>query len=191
MFFLGPGSFFEIRKLLPFLVMESKEHPSFHVVAISLPGFGFSQAPKKKGFAIAQHAEVPYVAHISLPFHSQSFLDMPQVDARSRVQRIWYVGQATLPIKRRPNVILVAQGGDWGSVVRLVLNSQSIVRMIFILVVLDHPPHGLDLWSQTPQSVAHELPFVSISSRRLASSFHTYSLTSHPGLARRPYGRVL
>ncbi len=30
---------------------ELPEHPSFHVVALSLPGYGFSEAPKKRGFA--------------------------------------------------------------------------------------------------------------------------------------------
>jgi pimeloyl-ACP methyl ester carboxylesterase len=55
---LGPGSFFEARKILPLLVEESPKHPSFHVVAISLPGYGFSEAPTKRGFAIDQYAEV-------------------------------------------------------------------------------------------------------------------------------------
>ncbi|CAK5270377.1 unnamed protein product [Mycena citricolor] len=53
-----PGSFFEARKIVPLLVAGSDEHPSFHVVAMSLPGYGFSEAPKKKGFAIEQFAEV-------------------------------------------------------------------------------------------------------------------------------------
>jgi hypothetical protein len=34
------------------LIEESPEHPSFHVVAIGLPGYGFSEAPKKKGFGM-------------------------------------------------------------------------------------------------------------------------------------------
>ncbi|KAF8968915.1 Alpha/Beta hydrolase protein [Flammula alnicola] len=53
-----PGSFLEVRKILPLLVEASPEHPSFHVVALSLPGYGFSEAPKKKGFALAQFAEL-------------------------------------------------------------------------------------------------------------------------------------
>jgi hypothetical protein len=40
------------------LTEVSPEHPSFHVVALSLPGFGFSQAPRKMGFTIALYAEV-------------------------------------------------------------------------------------------------------------------------------------
>jgi pimeloyl-ACP methyl ester carboxylesterase len=55
---VGPGSFLEVRKILPLLVEASPEHPSFHVVAVSLPGYGFSEAPKKKGFGATQYAEV-------------------------------------------------------------------------------------------------------------------------------------
>ena len=54
----GPGSFIEVRKILPLLVQASPDHPSFHVVALSLPGYGFSDNPKKKRFAVNQYAEV-------------------------------------------------------------------------------------------------------------------------------------
>ena len=54
----GPGHFMEVEKILPLLVDPKSEEPSFHVVALSLPGYGFSEAPKKKGFAGAQYAEV-------------------------------------------------------------------------------------------------------------------------------------
>ena len=47
----------EVAKLLPLLTAVSPDQPSFHVVTFSLPGFGFSEAPRKKGFAIAQYAE--------------------------------------------------------------------------------------------------------------------------------------
>ncbi|KAL1950145.1 hypothetical protein VTO73DRAFT_5268 [Trametes versicolor] len=53
-----PGDFLEVRKMLPLLTAKSEGNPSFHVVALSLPGFGFSEAPKKPGFAGAQYAEV-------------------------------------------------------------------------------------------------------------------------------------
>jgi hypothetical protein len=48
----------EVRKILPLLTATSSEHPSFHVVAVSLPGFGFSEGPKQKDFAAEQYAEV-------------------------------------------------------------------------------------------------------------------------------------
>ena len=42
----GPGSFLEVEKLLPLFV-----------VAPSLPSFGFSEGPEKKGFGLKQYAE--------------------------------------------------------------------------------------------------------------------------------------
>ncbi|CAF9927205.1 hypothetical protein IMSHALPRED_007157 [Imshaugia aleurites] len=48
-----PGSFQEIVKTLPEL-----NAAGFHVVAPSLPGFGFSSCPKKAGFKHEQDAEV-------------------------------------------------------------------------------------------------------------------------------------
>ncbi|OIW28756.1 alpha/beta-hydrolase [Coniochaeta ligniaria NRRL 30616] len=54
-----PGSFLEVLKLLPLLTVSGgSNHPTFHVVAPSLPNFAFSSAPTKPGFAIAQYAEV-------------------------------------------------------------------------------------------------------------------------------------
>ncbi|PHH60509.1 hypothetical protein CDD81_1599 [Ophiocordyceps australis] len=51
-----PGSFIEVVKVLPLLV-DPAEGPSFHVVAPSLPNFGFSHVVKKRGFGIPQYAE--------------------------------------------------------------------------------------------------------------------------------------
>ena len=44
--------------MLPILTAGGEDHPSFHVVAPSLPGFGFSEAPNKPGFKGTQYAEV-------------------------------------------------------------------------------------------------------------------------------------
>ncbi|KAF3483082.1 epoxide hydrolase [Arthroderma uncinatum] len=52
-----PGSFLEVTKLLPLLTKGSESQPAFHVVAPSLPNFGFSEGVKKRGFGIAQYAE--------------------------------------------------------------------------------------------------------------------------------------
>ncbi|KAI0754652.1 alpha/beta-hydrolase [Daedaleopsis nitida] len=64
----GPGHFLEVRKLLPLLTTNSPENPSFHVVAISLPGFGFSDAPSKPGFAAPQYAQVMNRLMLSLGY---------------------------------------------------------------------------------------------------------------------------
>ena len=57
---IGPGHFLEVRKMLPLLTAGGEDHPSFHVVAPSLPGFGFSEAPHKPGFKGPQYAEVGF-----------------------------------------------------------------------------------------------------------------------------------
>ena len=47
----------EVRKLLPLLTSVDGDGPSFHVVAPSLPGYGFSEGPKTQGFSVPQYAE--------------------------------------------------------------------------------------------------------------------------------------
>ncbi|KAG1772282.1 Alpha/Beta hydrolase protein [Suillus occidentalis] len=64
-----PGSFLEVRKILPLLTASAPEYPSFHVVALSLPGFGFSEAPHKQGFGINQYAEVAHKLMIALGYN--------------------------------------------------------------------------------------------------------------------------
>ncbi|KZP18593.1 alpha/beta-hydrolase [Athelia psychrophila] len=64
-----PGSFLEVRKLLPLLTDPSPDHPSFHVVTFSLPGYGFSEAPNKKGFYRAQYAEVGNKVMLALGYN--------------------------------------------------------------------------------------------------------------------------
>jgi pimeloyl-ACP methyl ester carboxylesterase len=44
-----PGSFFECYKILPLLTAENASLP-FHVVCPSIPGYGFSEAPKTPGY---------------------------------------------------------------------------------------------------------------------------------------------
>ncbi|PPQ92837.1 hypothetical protein CVT25_004325 [Psilocybe cyanescens] len=63
-----PGSFIEVRKILPLLNQGSKDRPAFHIVALGLPGFGFSEAPKKKGFAFIQYAEIGNKLMLSLGY---------------------------------------------------------------------------------------------------------------------------
>ncbi|KAF6785184.1 epoxide hydrolase, partial [Colletotrichum sojae] len=51
-----PGSFLEYTKVIPLLVNPPAGKQAFHVVAPSLPGYGFSQYSKKAGFGLDQHA---------------------------------------------------------------------------------------------------------------------------------------
>ncbi|ESK84244.1 epoxide hydrolase [Moniliophthora roreri MCA 2997] len=53
-----PGNILEVRKILPLLTADEPGQPSFHVVALGLPGWGFSEGAKKKGFNLPNYAEV-------------------------------------------------------------------------------------------------------------------------------------
>lgn len=53
----GPGNFLELEKILPLLTKGGKDILAFHVVAPSLPNFGFSDGIKKRGFGLRQYAE--------------------------------------------------------------------------------------------------------------------------------------
>ncbi|KAH9037746.1 alpha/beta-hydrolase [Lactarius hengduanensis] len=53
-----PGSFLEATKILPLLTAVSADHPSFHVVAPSLPGFAWSEGVLEKGFHAEHYAEL-------------------------------------------------------------------------------------------------------------------------------------
>lgn len=65
-----PGHFAEVRKILPLLTNpESEDDPAFDVVAPSLPGFGFTSAPEKSGFAINQYAEFCHNLMLALGYN--------------------------------------------------------------------------------------------------------------------------
>ncbi len=53
-----PGSFLEMTKVLPLLTTVSADHPSFHVVAPSLPRYARSERVLEKGFHAKNYAEV-------------------------------------------------------------------------------------------------------------------------------------
>ncbi|KAI0014600.1 Alpha/Beta hydrolase protein [Xylariomycetidae sp. FL0641] len=53
-----PGSFYEVSRILPLLAESEKNGgPAFHVVAPSLPNFGFSNRVDRPGFGIKQYAD--------------------------------------------------------------------------------------------------------------------------------------
>jgi pimeloyl-ACP methyl ester carboxylesterase len=54
-----PGHFLEVSKILDSLTSpDDPRQPAFHVVAPSLPNFGFSEGIKQKGFRMQHYAEV-------------------------------------------------------------------------------------------------------------------------------------
>ncbi|TKA81445.1 hypothetical protein B0A49_00288 [Cryomyces minteri] len=62
-----PGSFIEVTKMLPML-KGGGNSPAFHVVAPSLPNFGFSEGPNKRGFGLAQYAETCHELMLKLGY---------------------------------------------------------------------------------------------------------------------------
>ncbi|OGE47555.1 hypothetical protein PENARI_c041G05642 [Penicillium arizonense] len=62
-----PGSFIEVSKLLP-LLNGDDNNPAFHIVAPSLPNFGFSSGVTRRGFGLAQYAEVIHKLMIKLGY---------------------------------------------------------------------------------------------------------------------------
>ncbi|KAJ5542420.1 hypothetical protein N7535_004840 [Penicillium sp. DV-2018c] len=62
-----PGSFIEVSKLLP-LLKGDETSPAFHVVAPSLPNFGFSSGVTRRGFGLPQYAEVLHKLMIKLGY---------------------------------------------------------------------------------------------------------------------------
>ena len=55
---LASGSFWEFHRVIPFLTNPPEDQPAFHVVVPSLPGFGFSSAPPKKQWTMADNARI-------------------------------------------------------------------------------------------------------------------------------------
>ncbi len=64
---LGPGSFIEVLQILPLL--SKPGGPAFHIVAPSLPNYGFSEGPKKRGFGAKQYAETCHKLMLQLGYN--------------------------------------------------------------------------------------------------------------------------
>lgn len=62
----GPGSFIEVEKILPLLAAPGG--PAFHIVAPSLPNYGFSSGVKSRGFGLAQYAETVHKLMLQLGY---------------------------------------------------------------------------------------------------------------------------
>ncbi|TPX34698.1 microsomal epoxide hydrolase [Synchytrium microbalum] len=62
-----PGSFYEAWKLIP-LLTKPKSGPAFHMIVPSLPGYGFSSAPKRKGFGVKKVADTVHQLMFNLGY---------------------------------------------------------------------------------------------------------------------------
>jgi len=63
-----PGSFIEVTKILPLLTSTEPGHPSFHVVAPSIPGYAWSQAASNRGFRVKHYSELFNKLMVSLGY---------------------------------------------------------------------------------------------------------------------------
>jgi len=63
-----PGHFQEVVKILPLLTNPPADKPAFHVVAPSIPGFGFSTNPSTKGYNLHKAAETFNLLMVSLGY---------------------------------------------------------------------------------------------------------------------------
>ncbi|KAL9639853.1 MAG: hypothetical protein Q9164_000673 [Protoblastenia rupestris] len=64
-----PGSFLEVTKILQLFVSGGQDNPAFHVIAPSLPNYGFSSGIRKKGFGLAQYAETCHKLMLKLGYN--------------------------------------------------------------------------------------------------------------------------
>lgn len=64
-----PGSIWEFHKIIPKLTATNSHGVSFHVVAPSLPGFGFSSAPKRTDFSVRDVADIFDTLMVSLGYN--------------------------------------------------------------------------------------------------------------------------
>ena len=53
-----PGSFYEFRSIIEPLLNPPDGQPAFHVIIPSVPGFGFSPTPHKKGWTVKDSARI-------------------------------------------------------------------------------------------------------------------------------------
>jgi hypothetical protein len=66
---IGPGSFYEVTKILPLLAESEKNGgPAFNVIAPSLPNFGFSSRVDKPGFGLKQYADTCHQLMLALGY---------------------------------------------------------------------------------------------------------------------------
>ncbi|KAF5135161.1 putative epoxide hydrolase [Metarhizium anisopliae] len=63
-----PGSFLEATKILPLLTEPRPGQQAFHLIAPSLPNFGFSQQVRQRGFALPQYAECMHKVMLQLGY---------------------------------------------------------------------------------------------------------------------------
>lgn len=82
------------------MLKAGADRPAFHIVAPSLPNFGFSSGVTRRGFGLAQYAEALHMLMIKLGYNKYGVSDSFTCLLLSKV----YTNTPAL----------VTQGGDWG-----------------------------------------------------------------------------
>ena len=84
----------------------SADHPSFHVVAPSLPGYAWSEGVLEKGFHAEHYAEVSVI----LLLHGSILIELSLATVLAQLFNKLMISLGYSEY--------VTQGGDWGHVVR-------------------------------------------------------------------------
>ncbi|EFR00211.1 epoxide hydrolase 1 [Nannizzia gypsea CBS 118893] len=127
-----PGSFLEVSKLLPLLTAGNESRPAFHVVAPSLPNFGFSEGVKKRGFGLAQYAEALNAVMMTLGYDKYGMKKAIYAIETPRLQTYTVLYH------------IVIQGGDWGGIISRVMAKRypshvKAVHTNFLILPLPYP----------------------------------------------------
>lgn len=72
-----PSTFYEFHKLIEPLRNGLRGNQAFHVITPSLPGFGFSEAPKEKGYGVAKMAGIINSLMVNLGYDKYSKYTRP------------------------------------------------------------------------------------------------------------------
>ena len=128
-----PGSFFEFYKIIPMLTdPQDPAKPAFHIIAPSLPGFGFSSAPKQPGFGLKAMARVFHHLMLTLGY-DRYFVQGLSFWAKTQphYHRAVTVGHGQGAVGCCHMGLLPA-GGDWGAMISKalgVLYPQSCIAL--------------------------------------------------------------
>ena len=158
---------------MPLLIASSPDHPSFHVVAPSLPGYAWSEGVRKKGFSAEHYAEVCVItlACITDGFLHLRLSALQQVDDLSGLHGIRNARRRLGPCGEKPTRTESVRGRGTDQHPTLADFDDSI-----------------QIWSYARQGIAHEHARVSRPFTRPHRSVKTKpktgptlsSSTSHP-----------
>lgn len=141
---VGPGGFWEVTKLLPILAQSEQDGgPAFHIVAPSLPNFGFSSRIDQPGFGLRQYAETCHQLMQRLGYEQYAPQGGDWVRLRA-TYLICYWTKAAIP-----NMKLTIVWQLKGSMITLSLGAfhPEALRAIHINMIYGAPPPPTSPWA--------------------------------------------